>query len=286
MIETQSAHEADFPHVIMVAAECRGLVKVGGLGDVVRDLSKALHDLGVPVVVVLPCYDVIDHPATYVEQYNVSFGGRYCIVDVFVCELDGVPVYLLRNDDFFENNYGEVYIPSDWRAGGPFADDAKRFAFFSAAALKWIDRRRAGGQRVDALHCHDWHTASLLVLLRNDASYRSLACQVRTLFTIHNLDYQGLRPFNGGGEPDWLLSFADWFPKLYRDMRMADVLYPAEAGYAPGNYNPMRAGIVLADNVNTVSPTYAREITRPDDSAQNFAGGRVCRNLPLRGFTP
>lgn len=274
MTETHSAHEIKSPHVYMIAAECRGLAKVGGLGDVVCDLSKALHDLDVPVAVVLPCYDVIDQPAAYLEQYNVPFGGRYWIVDVFTCELDGVPVYLLRNDDFFGGEYGEVYIPSDRRGGGPFEDDAKRFAFFSVAVLEWIDRRRMAGRPVDALHCHDWHTASLLVLLRHDAAYRSLSCQVRTLFTIHNLDYQGVRPFVAGDAPERLLSFADWFPRLYRDMCMADILYPPAAGHPPGTYNPLRAGIALADNVNTVSPTYASEITQPDDPARNFTGGR------------
>ena len=260
------------PRVLIVAAECRDLAKVGGLADVVRDLSKALLQLGVPVRVVMPCYDVIRQPRTRGEQYDVLFGSQYWTVDVFVCELDGVPVYLLRNDDFFGGHYGDVYVSSDLHGGGPFEDDAKRFAFFSAAVIEWL-RLRADHDPVDALHCHDWHTGSLLVLLRHDDRYRSLASTLQTLFTIHNLDYQGTRPFESFGGKE-LTTFAGWFPGLYGKLKWGDFLYPIASPHDPNAFNPMRAGLNLAHNVNTVSPTYALEITQPDEPFRNFKGGR------------
>ena len=269
---TQSVIEKP-PHVLMVAAECRDLAKVGGLADVVRDLSQALRTLDVPVRIVMPYYDVVRRSAQSTGELRVDFGGKSWPLETFECELESVPLHLLRSTNFFGGAYGNVYIDSDRLGRGPFEDDAKRFAFFSAAVLAFVESQ-SRHHPIEALHCHDWHTGVLLVLLKHDPRYRQLASTLRTLFTIHNLDYQGTRPFEMAGDRE-LLSFADWFPALYqglaaegnlealRDPRAADLCF-----------NPMRAGIVLADNVNTVSPTYAQEITQPDDPARNFVGGR------------
>lgn len=262
------------PQVLMVSAECRGLAKVGGLGDVVRDLSQALTGLGTPVSIVMPCYDQIDHTAEPLSRFQVSFGSKDdWQVNVFTRELDGVTVYLLRNEEFFGGPYGGIYVDSERSGSGAFEDDARRFAFFSAAVLELIQQHPALC-RVKVLHCHDWHTGVLLVLLKYDRRYRQLAGSLRTLFTIHNLDYQGTRPFKLSGDRA-LLSFSDWFPALYRSLKRRGALAALSDMHTPiPCFNPMRASINLADTVNTVSPTYATEITQPDDPARSFIGGR------------
>ncbi len=262
------------PHVLMVAAECRGLAKVGGLGDVVRDLSKALKGLGTPVSIVMPCYDRMAHSPKPIFRFSVRFGSRDdWPVKVFTRELDGVTVYLLRSQEFFGGRYGNIYVDSERLGSGAFEDDAKRFAFFSAATLEFI-QQYPGLRDVNVLHCHDWHTGVLLVLLTHDRRYRQLAASLRTLFTIHNLDYQGTRPFQLAGERD-LLSFSDWFPALYRSLKRKGALTDLSDVHTPVPcFNPMRAAIKLAGYVNTVSPRYAIEIIQPDDPSRNFIGGR------------
>ncbi len=262
------------PHVLLVAAECRDLAKVGGLGDVVRDLAQALKTLGVPVSILMPCYDKLQRLGQPIASYPMQFGTKDdWLVKIFKYELGEIPVYLLRSETFFGGSYGDMYIDSDRLGHGPFEDDAQRFAFFSAAGLEFI-HRHADLRGLTALHCHDWHTGVMLALLKHDARYRQLAGALRTLFTIHNLDYQGTRPFEAAGDREFL-SFAEWFPALYQDMRSRGVLEPLSDPHASlPCFNPMRAGINLADNVNTVSPNYAAEITQPDDPARNFVGGR------------
>lgn len=262
------------PHVLMVAAECRGLAKVGGLGDVVSDLSKALKGLGISVSVVMPCYDQVAHSPKPIVSFPVRFGSRNdWPVKVFTRELDGVTIYLLRSPDFFGGRYGNLYVDSERLGRGAFEDDAKRFAFFSAAVLEFV--QQSPRQRdVNVLHCHDWHTGALLVLLKHDRRYRQLADSLRTLFTIHNLDYQGTRPFKLTGECE-LLSFSAWFPALYRSLKRKKALTVlSDTHTLVPCFNPMRAAINLADNVNTVSPRYATEIIQPDDPTRNFIGGR------------
>jgi starch synthase len=257
----------------MAAAECRDLAKVGGLGDVVRDLSKALKAL-VPISIVMPCYDRVQHPDEPVASLAVPFGARNdWPVKVFRRELDGVTVYLLRSDEFFGGSYGDIYIDSDRLGRGPFEDDAQRFAFFSAATCQFM-QEETELQSITALHCHDWHTGVMLVLLKHDPGFRQLAGRLKTLFTIHNLDYQGTRPFELSGDRA-LLSFSDWFPELYQNLKAGGTWAALSDPHTPMPcFNPMRAGINLADNVNTVSPKYATEITQPDDPARNFIGGR------------
>ena len=262
------------PNVLVVAAECRDLAKVGGLGDVVRDLSKALKYLGIPVSIVMPYYDTVKQPVEPVDSFPVQFGSRKnWFVKSFRHMLDGVPIYLLRSEDFFGGSYGDIYIDSDRLGRGPFEDDAQRFAFFSAATLEFL-RRSAEMREINVLHCHDWHTGVLLVLLNHDPRYRKMANALRTLFTIHNLDYQGVRPFEGLAEREFQ-TFAQWFPNQYSDWKAQGALEPLSDPLIPTPcFNAMRAGINLAHAVNTVSPKYAVEITLPDDPARNFIGGR------------
>ena len=264
--------------VLMAAVECRGLAKVGGLGDVVRDLSAALQNLGIPVRIVLPGYSqapAMNTPKfTEIAQFTVKFGQRADYpVTAALGEVDGVPVYLLRSPDFFGGPYGDIYIDSDRLGKGPFEDDAQRFAFFSAAVAAALHELPdfAG---ITAVHCHDWHTSTLLFLLKNDPRYQASGSRLHTVFTIHNLDYQGVRPFDLPDSHPYA-SFSGWFPELFEDLNNTGALAEISDLYAPiPCYNPMRAGINLARRVNTVSRRYAEEITQADDPARNFIGGR------------
>ena len=263
------------PEVLIVAAECKGLAKVGGLGDVVCDLSVALHKQGAKVAIVLPCYGSMEIPASAVPFlcYRVQFGEKRWQVEVLATDLKGVPVYLLKNDPFFGGKYSAVYIDSRVMKRGPFEDDAKRFAFFSAAVLELlrVSRHFSG---LKAIHCHDWHTGSLLFLLHMDKRYKAYRQKLNTVFTIHNLHYQGSRPFEeNGGRPFY--AFSDWFPALYREMKEKNFISRfKDPNLEIPCYNPMRTGILLADYINTVSPTYAEEITLPDIRETHFFGGR------------
>jgi len=259
--------------VFMVAAECRELVKIGGLADVVHDLTRSLTMMGVKVRIIIPYYEIIDKPAYYTFDLKVEFGASQWPVQVYTHQLGPVPVYLLRNPTFFGGEFSQVYIDSNKSGRGPFEDDAKRFAFFSAAALQLI-QQEYNEQRIDIIHGHDWHTGTLFLLLKYDPRYRLLRKRVKTLYTIHNLDYQGIRPIQIF-KNHLHLSFHDWFPNLWDDLFKKKILRKVLQPFAEDLlYNPMRAGINLADRVNTVSPTYAREITRADDPGKNFIGGR------------
>lgn len=257
----------------MVATECRDLAKVGGLGDVIRDLSAAIHALGIPTKIIMPYYESIQCTPKYMRELSVIFNQAENAVKVFVYDLDNVEVFLLQNMDFFGGDYGEVYVDSNEYDHGPFEDDAKRFAFFSAATAELL-KYLFSENRTGVLHCHDWHTGSLLVLLSYDKRYQTLKNKLHSIFTIHNLDYQGSRPFELEGQRP-LLSFSSWFPKLYRELKKSNQLTRLRDPRTPELcFNPMRAGINLSRIVTTVSPTYAKEITRPDDPTTKFFGGR------------
>ena len=135
----------------------------------------------------------------------------------------------------------------------PYASDANKFAFFAALAANWVLQCETPPQVV---HLHDWHAATYLVLRQFDEALRPLRA-IRTVFTVHNLSYQGARPIC-----DDESSLEAWFPALrltysaVRDPRFAEC------------YNPMAAAIRLADRISTVSPTYAEEICHWGSSVQ------------------
>lgn len=269
------------PTVLFIASECGGIARTGGLGDVVRDLSRALVGRGVPTAVILPAYGSSTLTGESIASLKVPFGGKERKAEVLYLDHDGIPVYQIRNKKFFEKEYGSVYIDSGRAGRGPFEDDAKRFAFFSAAvaaALITLPDFR----ELTLLHCHDWHSGILPVLLKMDPAFTAVAARLRVLFTIHNLGYQGVRPFVYGRERE-LNSFASWFPGLYRALagtpRFFDLRDPLAEFPC---FNPIKAGIRLADLVTTVSPTYAHEITLPDDHGNRFIGGHgLERDLTL-----
>ncbi|HTH15001.1 MAG TPA: glycogen/starch synthase, partial [Spirochaetia bacterium] len=118
------------------------------------------------------------------------------------------------------------------------------------------------------LHCHDWHTATLPLLLRLEGQEK----RWKTLFTIHNLDYQGTRPFDDPYAPG--ASWRQWFPDRWEALVRSGLVDAISDPQAPHCFNPLRCAICLSDAVNTVSPSYALEIAQPDNPRANFLGGR------------
>lgn len=253
--------------ILMVAAENDALpkAKVGGIGDVVRDIPIALAKEGADVQVVLPDYGHFStmHDASHCGQYRVSFAGEQHEVALYRIQSDSHPhdnvTYWALNHPRFLSPCGMKRVYCDDDDTRPFATDASKYAFFCAAVAQVILHHGFGD--LDVLHLHDWHAAMLLVLREYDPELQVLK-GLQTAYTIHNLSLQGVRPFEG--DPS---SFEEWFPQL---PYAPDVICDPRA---PHCLNPMRAGINLAHKVHAVSPTYAQEITRSSLVEQGIYGG-------------
>lgn len=162
---------------------------------------------------------------------------------------------------FSPQGVGKIYF--DDGDDRPFATDAGKFALFSAAAATYISGM---DDKPEVVHLHDWHTGLYCALREFEPRYSELQA-IHTVFTIHNLAMQGIRPLGGDDS-----SLHSWFPDL--DYDPESIVDPRYADCV----NPMRAAIRLADKVNTVSATYAREILRPNDPARGFEGGEGLEN--------
>ena len=231
--------------ILMVAAEAHPLAKVGGLADVLGALPKALCDLGHDVRIAMPYYRSIKERKIGVEKIrgldklDVVLGGIKQRATLRRTHLprSTVSVYLIGNDQLF----GREGIYTDPRTGKDFDDNAERFLFFSRAALELVD---ATGWRPDVIHCHDYQAGFIPVWIRTSLAERGAFRDLGTVFTIHNLAYQGVYPTEVGRK-------AGLGEDLMRPMGPLEFY---------GNINMMKAGITFADTITTVSPTYAREI--------------------------
>jgi starch synthase len=242
-------------HILMVAAENGALpgFKVGGVADVVRELPLALAAAGCRVSVVCPSYGLLAQlaPARAQGVVEADFRGARTPVAIWRCGANGdeaVRHFVLDHALFSSCGVGAIYC--DDTHDGPFASDASKFALFCSAVAEAQVRGVFG--TVDVIHLHDWHAALLALLRRYHSGYTALR-RVRTVYTIHNLALQGVRPLRG--DPS---SLEHWFPRLLFDQ--AAVSDPRW----PDCVNPMAAAIRLADAVGTVSPSYAREILEPN----------------------
>lgn len=260
-------------NILMAASECRGIAKAGGLGDVVYDLSNSLRKNGIKVSIIIPFYEIVKLDSVFLDEFKIEFGMINYKLSLYKTLLNGVDVYLLKNQNFFSGETGNIYIDSDRYKRGPFEDDARRFAFFSKCVCELL-LKCSIFKDINILHCHDWHTGLIPTLLNFESDYKTLLSRLRTIFTIHNLDYQGVRPFYDI-QYNELTSFETWFPDLYNNIHKNRVmkLIKDPKIFNPC-FNPMRAGINLSDFVNTVSPSYAIEITKKDNMKKNFFGGR------------
>ena len=240
--------------------------KVGGVADVVRDLPAALGEHGWNATVITPAYGLLHKlPGAKREAtIDVQFRGLSESVDIWQVpgSFSNVRNLVIDHELFAANGPGQIYFSDE--PGRPFATDAHKFAFLSAAVADWLVEAEL---LPDAIHLHDWH-AAFFCLLRDFSPRHEKLRAIRTVFTIHNLSYQGTRPLRGDES-----SLESWFPDLQYDLASVQDLSALNC------INPMATAIRLADKISTVSPTYAKEVCQPSDVATGFVGGEGLESL-------
>ena len=221
--------------ILFVAAEAAPFVKVGGLGDVIGSLPKALQDENVEARVVLPLYSSIDREK-YVLKYRqhifINLGWRTVYCGIFETVVNGVTYYFIDNEQYF--NRDSVYGQDD---------DGERFAFFSKAALEILPHV---DYRPDIVNANDWHAALSIIYLDDLKSRGEWFYQnIKSVISIHNIEFQGkFNPYEMGN-------------LFGLDNKYFDALI------YKGDLNLLKGAIQLADRINTVSETYAHEILDP-----------------------
>ena len=232
-VEKPAGEFADLPPVLIVAAEAAPLAKTGGLADVVGALPKYLKKLGVDARIIMPFHRVIKdryrNETTHLFDYNAGEQWTSRFVGVDKLDFDGTIIYFVDNETYFG---GDIYT------GGNF--EGEQYGFFIQAVCDIIPNLDF---QPGIIHCNDWHTALLPFKLKAKAR-REWQEAPKTLLTIHNLAFQG----------------------TFGDDINEKLIGEDERNYAwdLGAWNMMKAGIDTADLVNTVSPTYAWEITTPE----------------------
>jgi len=232
--------------MLLVSSEVAPFVKTGGLADVAGSLPKALAVAGGNVYggndvrVAMPRYKQIEG-AKYLMDFPVPFGGR---TETAVIRLDGIegqyqgeqrtiPVYMIDNYHYFFRD--SIYM---------YEDDAERFAFFCFAVLEMLPRL---GWQPDIIHCNDWQTGPVSFLIKTQYAKNSFYNRITTVFTIHNLLYQG-----------------NFSPDTLDLLEAGDEYFTSEQLEFYGSVSYIKMGILYADVINTVSRTYAAEIQRPE----------------------
>lgn len=218
--------------ILFVSSEASPFAKTGGLGDVAGALPYALKKLGVDVRIVIPRYKCI--PKEYTkdsklkEEYTVYLDWRKQSASIYEYD-NGLPVYFVENDYYFgrEGLYG-------------YHDDHERFAFFCKAVLEMLPKIDF---IPDIIHCNDWQTGPICILLNEIYKRNDTYKYISSLFTIHNIQYQGIF----GRETLSMLGLSDWY-------------FNSERMEYYGNISYMKAGLIYADAISTVSNTYAKEI--------------------------
>ena len=221
--------------ILFAASECVPFIKTGGLADVVGALSPVLAQKGADVRVMVPLYASI--PEKWTSQmkseceFEVELGWRRQYCGVKSLEYQGVTFYFIDNHFYF----GRSYI---YGLGG---DEYERFGFFCRAV---IDALPHLGFKPDVVHCHDWQTGMVPALLKIQYAHFPFYQDMKTVYTIHNLQYQGVFPI-----------------KAVQDtLGLGDSLFTSDKLECDGCANYMQAGLVYADELTTVSPSYSDEI--------------------------
>ena len=224
--------------ILYTTVECWPFAKTGGLGDVSYALPKALKKEGVDVRVILPKYSSIP---TYLKEqlkevaiFSVNVGWRTQYCGLFEMEYDGVKFYFIDNEYYFKREWENSKLYG-------YDDDCERYTFFSNAVLKAMSILNF---YPDILHLNDWHTAMIPLILKEKYSHIDNYKNIKTVYTIHNLQYQGI------------------FDKSILDdiLGISIEQYNNKNIEYNGNVSFMKSAIVFSDMVTTVSPTYAREI--------------------------
>jgi len=247
-------------NILMLAAEHGGFAgaKVGGVGDVIRDLPQALNQQNCNSYVALPSYGFLARlpQLKKIGEVEVSFYDYAHRVTVYSTDQAGHKVYIFDHP-FFSHKGETVYCDDPDHA--PFSSDASKFALFCASVAQALLDHVLPMPHV--VHCHDWHTGFFPLLAQKHSAFKPLR-HLPIVFTIHNLAMQGVRPITGDKS-----SLNAWFGESVTDYH--DCIDPVYQGCI----NPMRAGIVLSQKVHTVSPTYALEILKPSNQPQGVFGG-------------
>ncbi|SNB47712.1 glycogen synthase GlgA [Geobacter sp. DSM 9736] len=245
--------------IVMIASEVTPFAKTGGLADVVGSLPKELKRLGHDVRIFIPFYREVEKGGFSIRKgrKSVEVPADKTMQKGLLRQtaLDDIPVYLIEHKGYFGR---------DTLYGGPtgdYPDNAQRFSFFCRGVLDVLKKLDF---RPDVLHCHDWQTALIPILLRYEMEKDPFFGKTATLFTIHNLAYQGIFP-------------AEALPAMGLS---AEYLTMDRLEYY-GNLNLMKGGILTADVVTTVSPTYCEEICGPE---QGFGLDGVLRTREDRLF--
>lgn len=257
--------------IVFASAECAPFVKTGGLGDVAGSLPAALVRAGAEVIVMVPKYATIkDEYKAQMEHFSdfyVSLGWRneYCGLEKL--EHDGVTYMFIDNERYFARDYPYGFF-----------DDGERFAFFSKAITESLQYLPAGFE-CDILHCNDWQTALAPVFLREFYQGLPLYDRVKTVFSIHNVAFQG----------------------QFSDTVMEDILGVAHIPAAASqlrcdacSINYMLGALRYADAITTVSPTYANEIQTPEFGEgldgvlreRSYALQGILNGIDVAGFDP
>jgi len=209
--------------VLVASSEVYGYAKVGGLGDVAYSLPRALKRLGIDARIIAPMHKP---RGRIIKEIDVTMGDKKIKAQIRLSRIGDVPLYLIEGGGYFprENVYGYV-------------DDFERYVFFSKAIVEFI--KNYNTWRPDILHANDWHTGLVAAFVKQEG------LNVKTIFTIHNLGYQG----------DVESSYSPIL-NLQKDV-LEKIIHN-------GRINPIKSGLIFSDIVNTVSKTYAKEIQTPE----------------------
>ncbi|MED1201639.1 glycogen synthase GlgA [Heyndrickxia acidicola] len=224
-------------NILFAASECAPFIKTGGLGDVIGALPVALLEQDVSVNVILPKFgdlsSSIKEEMNHVGSLTVPVGWRtqYCGIEKIT--RDNINYYFLDNEYYFKRHgsYG-------------FYDDGERFAFFSRAVLEALPFLE---NKPDIIHCHDWQTGPIPALLKAHYKNHPFYRDIKTVFTIHNLRYQGVYSKS----------------VLYDLLDLSELYFSQDGLEYYGNVSYLKGGLAFSDFLTTVSPTYANEIQTP-----------------------
>lgn len=254
-------------NILFVAAEVYPFSKVGGLADVLGALPKALSEKGVNVKVVTPGYGVIDRKRFALRKTSYSFNillGRdrfKCPVSMFkFTDNANLEIYFIENEYFFSSR--GVYTDAK---GIPYTDNPERFVILQKAAMSLVFTMN---WQPDIIHCHDNHAAVIPVYLKKLFTHLPELKSVRSLLTIHNIAYQGITSLD----------------KKYIFLLPKDLFYTGKLMEWHGTINPLKAGIICADAVSTVSKTHAQEIMSDEEISAGLRDVIVSRKEPVYGI--
>lgn len=246
---------------LFAAAENDALAncKAGGMGDVVRDVPRQISERGDKVHVIVPSYSRLHQDGLFKTNLNFSLRGLSYTAELYEVkpkkEYPNIVHYVIHHPEIEAGDIAHIYHNDPEE---PFYTDAVKYIIFCTAVAEAIKKGTFG--KLDIIHLHDWHSSLILFLREYHKDYKSLK-DIHTVYSIHNLAIQGIRPFD-----DNYSSLKNWFPDMSIDyMSLMDYRYQ-------DCINLMAVGIRFADAVHTVSPSYKEDVMLPS-SPPEFIGG-------------